>query len=106
MTQCIASLENKNKVPGTKYILFWNEAYGSTKYGFCCGKEPFSICPDIKDCYVTDNRSLLHNVNQFDAIQFHQRSISKHDLPKNRSSHQRYIMWYLESASYPFGFSR
>ena len=21
-----------------KYILFWNEAYGTTEYGFCCGQ--------------------------------------------------------------------
>ena len=86
--------------------MFWNEAYGSTKYGFCCGKKPFLACPDIKDCYVTDNRSLLSNVDQFDAIQFHQRTIELVDLPKHRSSHQRYIMWYMESASYPFGFHR
>ena len=90
----------------TKYILYWNEAYGTTTYNFCCGKEPFSSCPGIKDCYVTNNRSLLKNVNQFDVIQFHQRSITKRDLPKHRASHQRYIMWYMESASYPFGFSR
>jgi hypothetical protein len=24
-----------------RFILYWNEAYGSTKYGFCCGKQPF-----------------------------------------------------------------
>jgi hypothetical protein len=21
-----------------KYILYWNEAYGTTEYGFCCGQ--------------------------------------------------------------------
>ena len=88
-----------------KYILFWNEAYGSTKYGFCCGSQPFSVCP-IKNCYVTDNRSLLESVDQFDAIQFHQRTINDKDLPPIRKRNQKYIMWYMESADYPLGFDR
>ena len=88
-----------------KYILFWNAAYGSTRYGFCCGESPFKNCP-VKNCYVTDDRNLLENVDQFDAIQFHQRTIDANDLPKNRSSYQRYIMWYMESASYSLGFDR
>ena len=93
--------QNKN----LKYILFWNEAYGSTKYGFCCGTTPFLDCP-VKDCFVTDDRSVVENVEDFDVIQFHQRSLAWYDLPKKRSPHQRYIMWYMESASYPFGFQR
>ena len=88
-----------------KYILFWNEAYGSTKYGFCCGEEPFAECPE-KNCYVTDDRTLLKNVEQYDAIQFHQRSMLANDLQQKRSSHQRYMMWYMESAAYPLGFQR
>jgi hypothetical protein len=95
-----------------KYILFWNEAYGSnnrfsnkSNNGFCCGQKPFLNCP-VKDCVVTDDRKYLNNVDHFDAIQFHQRSMDRNDLPQNRSSHQRYIMWYMESASYPFGFHR
>jgi len=24
-----------------RFILYWNEAYGSTKYGFCCNRQPF-----------------------------------------------------------------
>ena len=41
-----------------KYILYWNEAYGSTDYGFCCGRDPYEKynCP-VKNCYATDNRS-------------------------------------------------
>ena len=91
--------------PNTKYILFWNEAYGSTKYGFCCGRNPFSVCP-VKDCYITDNREYLKDVDKYDVIQFHQRSTNENDLPGKRSPHQRYIMWYMESAAYPFGFVR
>lgn len=88
-----------------KYILFWNEAYGSTKYGFCCGKQPFSVCP-VKDCYITDDRKILKDIAQFDAIQFHQRSMDAEDLPSKRAPSQRYIMWYMESAAYPLGFDR
>ena len=76
--------------PDTKYILFWNEAYGSTKYGFCCGRKPFETCR-VKDCYVTDYRDLL-DIEKFDVIQFHQRAMldnGEYDLPKKRSSHQR-----------------
>ena len=91
--------------PNLKYILFWNEAYGTKKYGFCCGEKPFSVCP-VKDCYVTDDRKYLDNVAQYDVIQFHQRSMDAEDLPEKRSSRQRYIMWYMESAAYPFGFHR
>jgi hypothetical protein len=27
--------------PNLKYILYWNEAYGTSDYGFCCGQDPF-----------------------------------------------------------------
>ena len=79
--------------------------FTTTKYGFCCGKEPFSICP-VKDCYVTDDRNYLEDVSKYDVIQFHQRSTYHWDLPKKRSPHQRYIMWYMESAANPYGFVR
>ena len=40
-----------------KYILYWNEAYGSRDYGFCCGRDPYEKynCP-VKNCYATNNR--------------------------------------------------
>ena len=44
--------------------------------------------------------------SQYDAILFHQRSLSKTDLPQKRKAEQKYIMYMLESASYPFGFVR
>ena len=34
-------LKGKNEKRETKSILYWNEAYGSTEYGFCCGQEPY-----------------------------------------------------------------
>ena len=88
-----------------KYILYWNDAYGSTQYGFCCGQTPFTQqkCP-VSNCHSTDNRSLLASVDMFDAIVFHQRSLNANDLPEKRSPRQRYVMFMLESASYPLGF--
>ena len=43
-----------------KYLLYWNEAYGSTEYGFCCGQQPFleKDCP-TKNCFATNNRWLF-----------------------------------------------
>ena len=66
------------KTEKLKTILYWNEAYGSTEYGFCCGQNPYFEfeCP-VKNCYVTNNRSFLSSVDQFDAILFHQRSLHK-----------------------------
>ena len=98
-------MESKEKTEKLKTILYWNEAYGSTEYGFCCGQNPYFDfeCP-VKNCYVTNNRSFLPSVDQFDAILFHQRSLHKDDLPIKRSENQKYIMYMMESASYPFGF--
>lgn len=90
----------------TKYILYWNSAYGSRQYGFCCGRDPFeeSSCP-VSDCYATDNRSLLAGgPSAFDAVLFHQREMSTTDLPESRRSEQKYIMFMLESPMYPMGF--
>ena len=58
----------------------------------------------VKECFTTDNRQLLSSVDQFSAIMFHQRSTFKNDLPLVRSPNQRYVMWMMESASYPYGF--
>ena len=92
----------------TKYILYWNSAYESTKYGFCCGQKPFLEynCP-VSNCFATDDRNYFGDkASKFDAILFHQRSLEKDDLPKIRTSSQRYIMFMLESAQYPFSFER
>ena len=89
-----------------KTILFWNKAYGDKNYGVCCGSKPFQECPKYKNCYMTNDRSYLSAIEDFDLIQFHQRSAIKEDLPKKRSPHQIYMHWMMESPSYPFGFQR
>lgn len=57
----------------------------------------------MKSC---GNCILFFCFSQYDAILFHQRSLSKTDLPQKRKAQQKYIMYMLESASYPFGFVR
>ena len=97
----------KEKSEKLKHILYWNEAYGSTEYGFCCGQEPyFKFQCKYTNCFVTNDRNYLSSVDQYDAILFHQRSLDKNDLPTKRSQNQRYIMYMMESASYPFNFVR
>ena len=91
----------------TKHILYWNSAYGSRQYGFCCGRDPFLShgCP-INDCTATDNRSALMDVAAFDAILFHLRNLNENDLPDRRGPKQRYIMFMLESPAYMMGQER
>ena len=93
---------------GTKYILHWNEAYGSRKYGFDNGNVRFiqNKCK-VRDCVTTDNRKLLGDINQFDAIIFHQRSMSQGDMPnqKQRRPEQRYIHWMMEAPSNLYGWN-
>ena len=43
-------------------------------------------------------------MNKFSAIVFHQRNCYKDDLPGKRTPEQRYVMFMLESADYPFSF--
>ena len=83
-----------------KYILFWNEAYGSKEYDLGFGREPFynNLCEETR-CFATDNRS-LKAVEEFDAVFFHQRSLDFHDVPAKRSPSQRYIHYIMESAQY------
>ena len=42
----------KETITKTKSILYWNEAYGSTEYGFCCGQEPYERFKVTRDAYV------------------------------------------------------
>ncbi len=48
-------------------------------------------------CETSDNRT---DVQDYDAVVFHLRSWTRHDLPKRRSSHQRYVGWIMESPAW------
>jgi len=85
-----------------KYILFWNEAYGSKEYDLGFGREPFytARCPETR-CFTTANRNLKKH-EDFDAIFFHQRSLDWKDIPdrSKRREEQRYVHFIMESAQY------
>ncbi|XP_023320067.1 alpha-(1,3)-fucosyltransferase C [Eurytemora carolleeae] len=85
-----------------KYILHWNEAYGGKEYDIGFGREPFysSLCPETR-CVTTQDRS-LKNLEDFDAIVFHQRSLDWTDIPERekRRPLQRYVHFIMESAQY------
>ena len=99
---CVStSRYNDTSIEKLKTILMWNLAYGTKEYGIGFGREPFYKykCPDTR-CVSTSNRTYLKNIEDFDAILFHQRSFDFTDLPKKRKPHQRYIHWIIESAQY------
>jgi len=85
-----------------KYILFWNEAYGSKEYDLGFGREPFytARCPETR-CFTTADRTLKKH-EDFDAIFFHQRSLDWKDIPdrSKRREEQRYVHFIMESAQY------
>ena len=107
----------------TKYILIWNEAYGSKTYFWGTGSDRFrwqklksyinyysnlpyayrDECPESR-CYVTSDKSLLGSPADFDAIMFHQRSFMLGDIPdpSKRRTDQRYIHWMFESPAHLF----
>lgn len=88
-----------------KYILTWSEAYNDPFYGSLGGFEAFRNCP-IDKCYITNNRKHFGKNKEFlfDAIMFHQRSLSMRDMPDRRKRRlsQRYIHWSFETPAYSF----
>ena len=69
--------------PKLKRILYWNELYGRTNYGFCCGRGPYKKNNCANDaCYTSKDRT--GDLSMFDAIVFHGRNINKNDLPPKR----------------------
>jgi len=85
-----------------KYILFWNEAYGTKEYDLGFGRQPFysSLCPETR-CFATADRDLKKH-EDFDAVFFHQRSLDWKDIPdrRKRKASQRYVHFIMESAQY------
>ena len=67
-----------------KYILFWNEAYGTKEYDIGFGRQPFydNLCPETR-CFATDDRN-LKQAEEFDAVFFHQRSLDFKDIPDKK----------------------
>lgn len=91
-----------------KYILFWNKPkykkLFNKDYGFEfeSGQKLFidQKCPHM-NCYITYNKTLLNNQNNFDAVVFDVHDISRlkfTDYNATRPSYQHYIFWAHESA--------
>ena len=83
-----------------KRILYWNDYYGSKNFGFCCGRGPYlkNNCPN-SHCYTSKDRR--EDLETFDAIVFHGRSLNYNDIPGTRYPHQLYVFLTIESAAYP-----
>ena len=83
-----------------KRILYWNDYYGSKNFGFCCGRGPYlkNNCPN-SHCYTSKDRR--EDLETFDAIVFHGRSLNYNDIPEKRYPHQLYVFLTIESAAYP-----
>ncbi|KAF0311567.1 Alpha-(1,3)-fucosyltransferase C [Amphibalanus amphitrite] len=95
-----ARISTAAPVPPLKYILYWNEFYGSMEFQWGSGQKPFieNGC-EVNTCFGTNNRKLL-KMDQFDAILFHAQTLPFFDWPKVRSPHQRYVFVTTESAQY------
>ncbi|CAH2234676.1 jg6148 [Pararge aegeria aegeria] len=93
-----------DKLPsGVKYILLWTQYDFAPFYYFGNGQKAFvdKNCSVI-NCYVTTDRDYFNgDTTKFDFIFFNGRNINpltKSDLPLNRSTHQKYIYFNMESA--------
>ena len=83
-------------VSNPKYVLFWTDC------AFACWGTTYTQV--VGNCIFTRDKNLL-NVHEFDALLFHVGQIWKSygkslklswDVPKQRSSHQNYIMYTHE----------
>ncbi|CAK1589033.1 unnamed protein product [Parnassius mnemosyne] len=90
-----------------KYILLWTRKDYEPFHQLGEGQRAFIKynCSMI-NCYVTDNRYFFDgDTTNFDAIAFNGRNIkhlTKYELPKYRSPHQKYIYFNMESSdNYP-----
>ncbi|XP_057303503.1 alpha-(1,3)-fucosyltransferase C-like [Hydractinia symbiolongicarpus] len=101
----------KFKDRNIKTVLYMHMAYGSKTYGFNYnehskqGQWPYIMkgCRR-RDCFCTDQRDFIP-IEEFDAIVFYSRAISKADVPAVRKPHQRYILWEVEPVTYLMGFN-
>jgi len=92
-----------------KYILFWTVFFkwsSSISQQFPAWEKEAGLsflgCPSSR-CQLTTNRSLLPNVEMFDAIVFHQMDFDWEDLPVARSPEQSYVFFTLEAAAHRQG---
>ncbi len=88
-----------------KKILYWNKAYTgpdkskNTNFGLGVGHDRYKLagCP-VWQCETSEDRT---NLTSYDAIIVHQRFWNSTDLPNERSPHQLYIFYSVESPAWP-----
>ncbi|XP_049885518.1 alpha-(1,3)-fucosyltransferase C-like [Pectinophora gossypiella] len=87
-----------------KYILLWTKPYSSpfNYLGSGCNTFIRRNC-HWTNCYVTSDRSYLGYYTEFEAIVFNGPWLNiKYDIPKDRSTRQKYVYTNVESAAnYP-----
>ncbi|XP_023348411.1 alpha-(1,3)-fucosyltransferase C [Eurytemora carolleeae] len=87
-----------NKKPVTqkpKYILYYSQFWSSDNFGHGYGMNPFvaNNC-SVNNCFITNNRSLLPEIEDFDMIIFY---TGRGEVPKKRSPKQFYVYFSLEA---------
>ncbi|XP_023948544.2 alpha-(1,3)-fucosyltransferase C-like [Bicyclus anynana] len=96
--------ELRRKESGMKYILQWTSPTTMPFAFMGKGQQAFieKNCT-FKNCYVTNNRTLLGDYTKFDVIAFHGPEVirmAKSSLPDRRSLRQKYVFGSMESSDY------
>ena len=85
-----------------KKILYFNDFYENIDWNFGLGHAPFvdRDCP-VSNCYVTNDRSVVGSLAEFDAILFHgqymDRRLVRVPSQAKRRREQRYVLFLMES---------
>lgn len=94
----------KTYVTNLKYILLWSSS-NSTPF-YLIGKNQtifYKFNCTYKNCFVTDNRTYLSDIESYDAIIFngyHINSLKRPKLPQRRSQRQKYVFAGTEPVQY------
>ncbi|XP_023343120.1 alpha-(1,3)-fucosyltransferase C [Eurytemora carolleeae] len=84
--------------PTIKYILYYTKFWSTDNFGYGFGQQSFIVnnC-SVNNCFITNNRSLLSDIKDFDMLIFHSQNIKDHQIPVARSPKQLYVFFSLES---------
>ncbi|CAK1554917.1 unnamed protein product [Leptosia nina] len=109
----ISKIDNRTNKPARedlddlRYVLLWSDSEQPPFKDFGTGRSVFEEknC-SWTNCYVTNDRNILSDYTEFDAVVFNGPSLSylrsTNNMPRRRSSHQKYIFFSIESAAnYP-----
>ncbi|XP_023343821.1 alpha-(1,3)-fucosyltransferase C [Eurytemora carolleeae] len=94
--------ESESEPAEIKHILYFNKYFHLVDWNFGFGREPFitNQCAN-SNCYITNNRSYLPSLSDFEALLFHSRDMESKYVqvpnPARRKTNQKYIFYSLES---------